>query len=557
MDAIFKFRYLFLLGLVLIFITLPLFNPGYFPHHDDLQVMRIYEMRICFEDLQIPCRWVPDMGYGNGYPLFNYYGVLAYYIGGYLSYLLGFLGAAKALFFIPLVLAGFSLYFLAKELFGEFPGFVAAILYSLAPYRALDTYVRGAIAESFALSLIPLVFYFGLKIAKQGQFKNFLGLSLSLAAFLTSHNIMTLLFMPVFTFWQVFWLWQKKYKFLTQTILSFLLGIGLASFFIIPAFFEKNLVQSESLISLGLDFRAHFVTINQLFFDRSWGYGASVFGSDDTMSFQVGWPHWQLVVILVIILTAFYFKYKNLNLEKSKMLLAFFLILVFLSSLLMMHNKSAIIWEKIPILHFVQFPWRFLSLTIFSASLIGGFFIFVLAGKLRLIIGSIIILITIILNIFFYKPESYYLNLSEEEKLSGSLWDTQKRAGILDYLPKTAYEPKGAAPDDVEVISGDVNLQNFKKNSNSFEFNVEVFKEANLEIPVFDFPNWQVKVNGEKFTHSHQNLLGRIRVDLPPGKYFLEGYFANTLVRTIANTISLISILILLLMMVFKLKRKI
>ena len=60
----------------------PLFVPGYFSHHDNLQVIRIFEMRKCFADLQIPCRWVPDMGYGNGYPLFNFYGPLPYYIGG-------------------------------------------------------------------------------------------------------------------------------------------------------------------------------------------------------------------------------------------------------------------------------------------------------------------------------------------------------------------------------------------------------------------------------------------------------------------------------------------
>ena len=63
----------------------PLFLPGYFSHHDDLQVMRIFEMRKCIEDFQIPCRWVPDMGFGNGFPLFNYYGVFPYYIGAILS----------------------------------------------------------------------------------------------------------------------------------------------------------------------------------------------------------------------------------------------------------------------------------------------------------------------------------------------------------------------------------------------------------------------------------------------------------------------------------------
>ena len=58
-----------------------LFKAGYFSIHDDLQVGRLYEMDLCFRDGQIPCRWVPDMGYGYGYPLFNYYPPLPFYFG--------------------------------------------------------------------------------------------------------------------------------------------------------------------------------------------------------------------------------------------------------------------------------------------------------------------------------------------------------------------------------------------------------------------------------------------------------------------------------------------
>src|SRR4051812_19673057 len=99
-----NYWHLILIGFLGLLVSWPIFLPGYFTHHDDLQVMRIFEMRKCIEDLQIPCRWVPDMGYGNGFPLFNYYGNLPYYIGAFLSYLLGYINSAKTLFLIPLLL---------------------------------------------------------------------------------------------------------------------------------------------------------------------------------------------------------------------------------------------------------------------------------------------------------------------------------------------------------------------------------------------------------------------------------------------------------------------
>ena len=70
--------------LVVIFI-IPTFwklvRPGFFSMQDDLQAFRVYEMDKCFDDGQIPCRWVPDAGYKYGYPQFNYYPPSIYYVG--------------------------------------------------------------------------------------------------------------------------------------------------------------------------------------------------------------------------------------------------------------------------------------------------------------------------------------------------------------------------------------------------------------------------------------------------------------------------------------------
>ena len=72
----------FILGLVLSLSLLwPLLVAPSFKHHDDVSIIRLYEMDRCFKDGQIPCRWVPDLGNLYGYPLFNYYAPLPYYFG--------------------------------------------------------------------------------------------------------------------------------------------------------------------------------------------------------------------------------------------------------------------------------------------------------------------------------------------------------------------------------------------------------------------------------------------------------------------------------------------
>lgn len=511
-------------------IVWPVFLPGYFSHHDDLQVMRIFEMRKCLKDFQIPCRWVPDMGYGNGFPLFNYYGVLPYYIGALLSYVLGFIGSAKALFFLSLFLGGISMYFLGEIIGGKWVGLTSSILFLFAPYRSLDTYVRGAVSETFALSIIPLVFYFLVRVSRKKNFFNFISLSLLFAAFLITHNIMTMLFVPLIILFLAYLKFAEKTKNIKVMIISLALGFGMSAFFLLPAFLEKDLVQTDNLVKFDLDYRVHFATIKQLFISRAWGYGASVLGPNDTISFQIGWPHWWLVVLALPIFL------------KKKKILGLGLILIFLFSIFMTHNRSAFVWEKLDILKYTQFPWRFLSIAIFSSSLIGGFILTLFNPRLQKYLTILIVLLTIVLNFNYFKPEEFYFNLTDQEKLSGSLWEEQTRAATLDYLPKDAYAPKEPASSLPIVKSGKAEVNQFVKRTDSFKFDAQVKSPSLIEMPIFDFPNWQVLVNGNKISHTNDNLLRRIQFNLGVGNIKVEGKLQDTPIRTLANLLTLVSL---------------
>lgn len=495
-------------------------------------------MRQCFKDLQIPCRWVPDMGYGNGYPLFNYYSAFPYYIGGILSYFLGLINSAKALFFIPLVLGGVSMYLLGQKLFGKEAGFAVGVLYLFAPYRALDSYVRGAVAESFAIAIIPLVFYYAVKIIEKPSKSVFLLGSFSLAAFLLSHNIMTMLFMPFVVLWGIILLYFQKWKNWKPVLLSFVLGIGLSAFFLLPVFLEKNLVQTETLTQGGSNFRTHFVTVSQLFTDRTWGYGGSQFGPEDTISFQIGWPLWWFAV-LALPLLAVSFK-KNLK----TFAIASFFMGMFLISIFMTHNKSAFIWEMIGNLQFAQFPWRFLSLSIFAASLLAGYFLNFFGSKFKKILVIVTVTAAVLLNWNFFIPRDFYPWINDTNKLQDPLWEIQQKAGIMDYLPRTAYEPRGRAPYNPEIISGEISTSGYTVSSNKFSFNAKALTDSAIGVPVFDFPNWTVYVDGKEYPHGHEYDLGRISINLSPGEYKVEGVFKNTWVRLIADLLTLSSLFI-------------
>ncbi|MBU4098906.1 glycosyltransferase family 39 protein, partial [Patescibacteria group bacterium] len=176
----------------------PLFISGFFPIHDDTQVQRVFEMKKSLADGMLPVRWAGDLGYGYGYPIFNFYAPSAYYIGGFLN-LIGFdaLIATKIMLGLAVVLSGITMYLLAKEFWGRIGGMISGVLYLFAPYHAVNIFVRGDFAELWAYTFIPLVFLGIYKISRRKKSWFWITVSaLSFAAIIVSHNLTAMMITP-------------------------------------------------------------------------------------------------------------------------------------------------------------------------------------------------------------------------------------------------------------------------------------------------------------------------------------------------------------------------
>ena len=538
-------KFLVIVSLIIVIIpaSFYLLGRGYFNMHDDLQVMRVYQMDRCFADGQIPCRWSPDMVWGYGQAMFNFYSALPYYIGAFirLAMPLSILATVKTPFLISLVISAAGMYLLAKEFWGRLGGILSAALYVYAPYHALDIFVRGAMAESFAISILPFLWLSFYKLVKDPNYKYAIFTSISLFFLLITHNISSLIYAPFTILWVLFWLViSKNWKSTKFIIFSGLLGIGLSAFFLLPAIFEQSLIQTQYLTSEYSDYHAHFVTLRQLFIKRDWGFGPSIFGPYDDLSFQIGWPHWW-IAILTFFIAIFWIKRKKL----VDGLLVLSLLSLFLFTAFLAHPRSIFIWEALPFFKFVQFPWRFLSLVIFFLSFACG----ALAKPkyfLRKSVVILVIMITIGLNRAFFKPFNFARFIKDEDKFTGVAWDLQQKAAVLDYLPKTAEQaPPARASSEPKIESGQGSISNFTKQSNRFSFDADIFEEAQLVIPVMYFPGWILIVDDKKVENGTFGAHGVISVKIPKGRHIVRGRFTNTPIRAVGNAVTVVSLLIL------------
>ena len=544
-----------------------LFQSGYFMMHDDLQMMRQLQMEKCILDGQIPCRWVPDMANSYGYPLFNFYPPLPYLIGEGIRVIgFSFVDTAKLLFAFSIIGSGIAMYFLAKEFFGRIGGILSAIFYIWAPYHAVDVYVRGAMNESWALVWFPLIFLFSYKLItvnRQLITKNIIFLSLFYSLLFLSHNLMVLIFTPIFTGWVILFLWLKKaWSQLPLLILAGLWSLGLAAFFTIPAILENNLTHLQSQLQGYFEYSAHFVTMNQLFISRFWGYQGSAWGiENDGMSFAIGHLHWILsLLILVAALIKLIKAISKNELRKHPIVFSvLFMIAVGWLAAFMTHSRSTFIYLALPFLQYVQFPWRFLTIVIFSLSfcigVIPGVFADLKSGRgllfkflatpPQLLITLLLALCIILFNWNYFKPmEGKMGPLTDEEKFSGVAWELQQAGGVWDYLPKSAVRnPLDFKKSVADVVTGQATLLGATQGTYWIQFDVDAKSDSTIRLNTISFPQWKVSSKNRSIDYyiADDEMWGRMYIDLPAGQHTIYAQLYNTLPRTIANIISLLA----------------
>lgn len=530
-------KYAVILLLVLCLpVLLPFFKPGFFPTHDYIYVARVQQLDLSLKSGHFPVRWTPDFRYGEA--LFNFYAPLPYYVGSVIHTLgPNFLTTTKILFALSLILSVVSMYFFGKEIFGKLGGFVAAVFYLYAPYRSVDVYVRGALSESWAFVFLPLIFLFAYKIFKEQKLRYVGYFALSLAGLYYTHNIMTMMMAPFLVLWMAgFVILSKKINVVKHYLLGLVLSIGLGLSYLLPAYFEKQYVQTQFLTLGYFDFRAHFVTIKQLV-EQYWGYGASTWGDGDKISLQVGFVN--LFVVFCGFATLLFFK----KLSKFFQIILPIFLISFLVSVFMQHNKSAFVWEMLNPMEFIQFPWRFMAISIFFTSLIAGILVKVIANeKLGKVVGFLLVLVSILFNINYFKPESYYLDSVDEHYISKENILYRNDKVPKDYLPIWVKRLVEERIDQPLVSQGEGQISNYEKKPTNVSFVADMTNDGFVDVPIYYFPGWEVRVNGEVLPFEEPGELGFVKVKVTKGLNSVVIRFKNTPLRTFSNISTLFSL---------------
>jgi len=503
---------------VAIFAVLPFTGPRFFYSHDAfLHLARLVLFDHALRDGCFYPRWIQELALGYGMPLFNYYPPLAYYFAE-VFHLLGadFPEAITATFIAGFVLSGIAMYLFAKEILGGIPALVAAVAYIYAPYHLVDAYVRGALPEFLAFIFLPLVYYSILKANHKANYYPLI--SLSYALLILTHNVTAFISTP-FIF--LFGLLQNERL---KTMSFLLLGLGLSAFYWLPAIAELGYINPSTTFN----YAEHFVYFFQLF-EKKWGFGDSLPGPYDGMSFQIGNIH----VIFSLLTLYILYRYRR----KLRRYVVYFTT-VFLISVFFSLHYSKPVWDIIPLFDFVQFPWRFLFIASFAVSFLSASFLTLFEKKMEIKVFALLIAFLFIL----YSVPVLYIIPAPDDELELYTYQTIKKIGPKTTVGENELLPRWVSnyselrqrdripwPFDVTPVG-----------CNHYYMEGNFTQAQNITLPIFYFPGWDVEINGDKAQLSPDES-GLITFYVPEGYNRISISFEDTMIRTLAKILSIFS----------------
>ena len=296
-------------------------------------------------------RWLLNHNAGAGSPVFFFYAPVPFYFTAIGSLICGECSATVQLGigeWLLVLCSGFSFFFFARQYAIPLFAMIGAILYALAPYHfAVDLLERQAIGETSAYIWIPLIL---LSIDRMAMGRNAVaGLAVSYALLVMSHLPSALLF-SVFLLPYV--LIKKYYMLLPGLMARFfsgiVIGLMLAGIYLLPAILSLKHISADQL------WTDYYYYYNWFFLD---GINAP----------NGAFEHRLLKVLLtatVVFIPAWFIAYKY-HVDRQRALVSALLLIV-AGAWFMMLPGSRAVWELVPVLQKVQFPWRMIVIVDFA-----------------------------------------------------------------------------------------------------------------------------------------------------------------------------------------------
>jgi hypothetical protein len=539
-------------------------------------LIRTYELAANLRAGIFPARWMANAAFGLGYPFFNFYAALPYYLAAGLNMLgVDLLSAIKLVQTAGMFAAGGAMALFAGDALprgqdrqARWDAALAAAAYVLAPFHLVNVYVRGdSLSEFWAFVWYPLILWsagrLAASVARQHPTATSLPhavcLSLSLAALVLTHNVSALIFAPFTAIYALVMLLYRARRssnfaiaFLRGTALlgaSAILALALSAWFWLPALGEVGQAQLGDQTTGYFYFANHFRAANLVQASLAFEYAinesldAFAMGAMQTMAIGAGAAAWL---------------WSNRRASRAHFDLGVASALSLLSTF-MITPFSSFVWERAPLLPLAQFPWRFLSVqALFGALLIGG--IGTIAFERRRWLQSLAPALTIAalawaslarlpnerLNIHAHDVTPYSIQLYEW--YTGNIGTTVRH----EYLPATTRPVPRIGPDLLNTPRAALIAEGGPTPAAVSSallsawpaqqiWQVTADRATTIALPLLYWPAWRARLDGALVDAWSHPGSGWLSLAVPPGTHRIELRWEGTTLERSSELVSLMA----------------
>jgi hypothetical protein len=549
-------------------------RPG-LPHQTDaeLHVYRAAELGHTLRNGALYPRWAPDLYYGYGYPIFNYYAPLTYYLANALDVVPGvdIVSGVKGVFVLGLLAASVGAYLLGRELFGPAPGVVAAAAITFSPYLVfIDPHARGDLAEHFAVCLMPLALYsFHRLMGDQGGGGAFVGSVVTLAAMVLGHALLGLVAgLLLLGYWVWIVMLGPGRRRAGWGLLAFVLASAIAAFYWLPFLLERNAIKLNVTGMGHFDFHEHFLSPSELLAPSrilDWGATAPRF------RYNLGLAQWLLALPAVPVLVLLLLRKLSHNVPHARVYLAFFL-LTGLGLIFWMLPVSTFAWERVPGVSYLQFPWRLLGPANVVLAPCAAAGLLLLPSGWRSSAAAVCVLAVLLAALPVLYPPAWDSDFGGVEPLDIIAWE-QQGSFAIGTTSTGDFEPVGAAlvpmqpapsllasykaPGPVDRVNratlpDGASVDIVEQRALYDRYAVDSPDGFVLRLYLFHFPGWRAYVDGEVVEIDVAHPEGFITFWVPAGRHEVVVRFEDTLPRTLGWIVSAMGLAVLAIVLIWR-----
>ena len=463
-------------------------------------------------------RWAALAHFGYGEARFIFYPPISWLLGALLGALLPWKLAPAAFVFVALTLSGCSMFLLARRYLARPDAIFAAALYAANPYYLVIVYWRSAFAELLAGALLPLLLLQILELPDTRHRAVIpLGLLVAAAWLINAPSAVMINYSLAFLI-AVVAILRRSPQVLLYGAAAAILGAGLAGFYIVPAAYEQKWVAITQVLAPGVRPQDNFLF--------------TILEDTDHNRFNI---LVSLVAAAQIVMLAGTALLSRLRRRESSQLW-WTLAAWSLFCTLLMFSFTFFLWQHLPKLPFVQLPWRWLLCLNVPFALLTT-----MAWRRWAARAVVCAAMLFVLVIAWHRIQAPWWDTSAD--LNEMLDNQQDGSG---YEGTDEYVPTGADPYEINKEARRVTFDGaghsrieVKQWDAESKFSIaDVTSPGKLVVRLFDYPAWQVEVNGHPVASETHEVTGQLMIPVEAGQNQVRITFIRTWDRSVGGIIS-------------------